>query len=81
MSRPLAQSITVKFKNGKVGRFVGPAVLGPDDGAAGRIGIESVQIGHPYQISDGSFFAETRDGQVVLMKQQGSETVHEEPPN
>lgn len=65
-----AQVLTVRFKNGKVGRFVGPAVIEAKDGLVGRIGIDKVAISPPIQMEEGSFFAENRDGVIFLMKEE-----------
>lgn len=77
----IAQVITVQFKNGKIGKFVGPAVIDAKDGLVGRIGIEKVAISPPLKMEAGSFFAENRDGVMFLMKEETvpTETVEDDP--
>lgn len=63
---PVAQVIIVTFKNGTIGRFVGPAVLEAKDGLLGRIGIEKVSISPPIKLDEGVRWDEVADGVPVL---------------
>lgn len=70
MKRTRGQVLTVHFKNGKVGKFIGPAVIEKDDGDdAGTIGIDRIQFSPPLELRGGHYFAENRDGIVFLVRE------------